>query len=230
MMDNKTVSIIMPCHNGSRFIEPAIESVLAQTYKDWELIVIYDNSTDESVVIAEKYANKDSRIRCLKNMNNTGSPSTPRNVGIKEAKGRYIAFLDCDDLWLPSKLKAQLPLFENETCAVVYSYYQKIDDKGEIISKPIESPKSVLYKDLLNGDCIGNLTGVYDTKKVGKVLQKEIHAEDYYRITSSSTSSNKIKSALWNWNIYRKELKLSFIEALRHFTMYSMKGVIKFLM
>lgn len=251
-MNNKIVSIIMPCHNGAAYIEKAIESVIAQTYNDWELIIIDDNSTDDSVVIVEKYACKDSRIHCYKNMNNTGMPASPRNAGINEAKGRYIAFLDCDDFWISSKLQNQLPLFENESCAVVYSYYQKIDARGNIISKPIESPKSVSYKELLNGDCIGNLTGVYDTKKVGKVFQKEIHAEDYlmwleilskgyiamntnsvegyYRVTSSSTSSNKIKSALWNWNIYRKELKLSFIEALHHFTMYSMKGVFKFLM
>ncbi|MGN0724029.1 MAG: glycosyltransferase family 2 protein [Treponema sp.] len=251
-MNNKIVSIIMPCHNGAAYIAKAIDSVIAQTYNDWELLIIDDKSTDDSVLIAENYANKDPRIRCYKNMNSTRMPASPRNVGIKEARGRYIAFLDCDDLWIPSKLGNQLPLFEHETCAVVYSYYQKIDEYGNIISKPIEAPKSVSYKELLNGDCIGNLTGIYDTKKVGKVFQKEIHAEDYlmwleilskgyiamntnsvegyYRVTFSSTSSNKIKSALWNWNIYRKELKLSFIEALHHFTMYSMKGVFKFLM
>lgn len=250
-MDNLKVSIIMPCHNGANYIEKAINSVIAQTYIEWELIIIDDNSTDNSVLIANKYVNSDSRIKCLRNENNTGMPASPRNIGIKEAKGRYIAFLDCDDFWLPSKLEHQIPLFENEACAVVYSYYQKIDERETIISKPIESPKSVSYKGLLNGDCIGNLTGVYDTKKVGKVYQREIHAEDYmmwleilkkgyiamntksvegyYRILTSSTSSNKLKSALWNWNIYRNELKLPLFSSLYHFFMYSLKGILKFL-
>ena len=127
-MDNLKVSIIMPCHNGANYIEKAINSVIAQTYIEWELIIIDDNSTDNSVLIANKYVNSDSRIKCLRNENNTGMPASPRNIGIKEAKGRYIAFLDCDDVWLANKLENQIKLFDERT-SVVYSYYKKMDEK-----------------------------------------------------------------------------------------------------
>lgn len=249
-MNNNTVSIIMPCHNGANFIKAAIESVMAQTYSDWELLIINDNSTDTSSQIIKEYENKDPRIKYLENTNNTGMPATPRNVGIEKANGRYIAFLDCDDIWISSKLQKQIPLFAERDCGVVFSYYKKIDEKGSIISNSIVSPKVVSYKKLLNGDCIGNLTGVYDTKKTGKVFQHEIHAEDYlmwleilkkgfyakntntlegyYRISSSSTSSNKFKSAKWNWNIYKNELKLPFLKAFFHFSLYCLNGIFKF--
>ena len=173
------VSIIMPCHNGEKYIAKAIESVIYQTYKEWELLIINDNSSDDSVKIINSYVSLDKRIKLLKNENNTGLPSTPRNVGIKNATGRFIAFLDCDDIWLSSKLEKQIPLFEDNECAIVFSYYEKINEEGIICSKVLKSPKLVSFKDLLNGDCIGNLTGIYDTNKVGKVFQKEIHAEDY---------------------------------------------------
>lgn len=250
-MENKTVSIIMPCHNGEKYISAAIESVIAQTYKNWELIIINDKSTDDSVKIINRFKIKDSRIRLVENEKNTGLPVTPRNVGINEAKGRYIAFLDCYDVWLANKLNNQIPLFFDENCAVVFSYYKKMNENRDVISEVIVSPEFVTYKKLLNGDCIGNLTGVYDTQKVGKVFQHEIHAEDYlmwlevlkkefiakntntveglYRITSSSISANKFKSALWNWNIYKNELKLPFIKAAYHFTIYCIKGLKKFL-
>lgn len=248
-MNNK-VSIIMPCHNGSSYIGQAIESVISQTYKDWELIIIDDNSSDTSKDVISKFMESDTRIKYLHTEKSTGIPATPRNVGIEAATGRYIAFLDCDDIWKPSKLERQLKLFDNEKCAVVFSYYEKINKDGNIISKIISSPKNVNYKQLLNGDCIGNLTGVYDTQKVGKVLQKEIHAEDYlmwleilkkgfvaintntvegqYRIIKTSTSANKFKSASWNWNIYKRELKLPVPVAMYHFCVYFVKGVIKY--
>lgn len=175
-MKNKTVSIIMSCHNGEKYISAAIEFVIAQTYKNWELIIINDKSTDDSVKIINRFKIKDSRIRLVENEKNTGLPATPRNVGINEAKGRYIAFLDCDDVWLANKLNNQIPLFFDENCAVVFSYYKKMNENRDVISEVIVSPEFVTYKKLLNGDCIGNLTGVYDTQKVGKVFQHEIHA------------------------------------------------------
>ena len=118
---NDKVSIIMPCYNSEKFIKDAIESVLKQTYQNWELIIIDDNSTDNSTIIVESYKRKDFRIKLLKNSNNTRMPATPRNIGILSANGRYIAFLDSDDIWYPSKLENQIPLFKDEKCAVVYS-------------------------------------------------------------------------------------------------------------
>lgn len=248
---NTQVSVIMPCHSGERYLKESIDSVLAQTYTNWELLIVDDCSNDRSYQIALDYAVKDSRIKVFKNPKSTGLPATPRNLAISKASGRFIAFLDCDDIWLPTKLERQLPLFNDKQCAIVFSYYEKINEESEICSKTIKTPKSVSYRDLLFGDCIGNLTGVYDTEKLGKIFQKEIHAEDYlmyleilkrgfravntnsvegrYRISSNSTSSNKLKSACWNWNIYKNELHLPIPVATFYFCVYCFKGLIKFL-
>ena len=101
------VSIIMPSYNTASFIEETIQSVLNQTYTNWELIIVDDCSSDDSLSIIQKYARIDSRIRYLRTDKPSGSPTLPRNMGIKEAKGRYIAFLDSDDIWLPNKLSDQ---------------------------------------------------------------------------------------------------------------------------
>ena len=101
LKDTDLVSVIMPMHNASRFIKDAIESVVAQTYSDWELLIVDDNSTDESAEIAREYASRNPKIKLLANDNPIGMPSAPRNVGVKAAQGRFIAFLDSDDLWFP---------------------------------------------------------------------------------------------------------------------------------
>ena len=119
------ISIIMPMHNSATFVGEAIESVLAQSYREWELIIVDDESTDASVSIVEAYAQKDSRIRLFRNPKPIKMPSAPRNMGLSMAKGRYIAFLDSDDMWLPEKLTQQIPLMQNPQVAIVYSNYEK---------------------------------------------------------------------------------------------------------
>lgn len=245
------VSIIMPCHNGEKYITDSINSVLHQTFLDWELLVIDDNSTDSSANVIEEFCKKDARIKLLKNQNQTGLPATARNVGIKAAQGRFIAFLDCDDMWLPLKLEHQIPLFETKNIAVVFSYYSKMNADGNYGANTISSPVFVSYDYMLNGNCIGNLTGMYDTQKCGKVFQKEIHHEDYlmwlsileqgffalntntieavYRENKSSVSGSKIKIFSWQWNILRNELKISFFKAIKYFFKYAVSGFLKFL-
>ena len=244
-----TVSVIMPCHNGSATLRQAVESVLAQSYAGWELLIIDDASTDGSVAIAEEYCAKDSRIKLLHTAASTGKPATTRNVGIDAAQGRFIAFLDCDDQWLPDKLEHQLPLFEQKNCTAVFSFYKKMDAAGNVRSAVVTSPASVDFDQLLDGNCIGNLTGIYDTAKVGKVYQKEIHHEDYlmwlqvlqkgfiarntgtveacYRESGTSVSGSKLKALSWTWTIYRKELGLSFGASVLHFIKYAFKALSK---
>ena len=244
-----TVSVIMPCHNGEKYLRQAVESVLAQSFASWELLIIDDASTDGSIAIAEEYCARDSRIKLLHTQHSTGKPATARNVGIKAATGRFIAFLDCDDQWLPQKLEHQLPLFEKADCAAVFSFYKKMDSSGNVRSAVVTSPAAVSFDQLLDGNCIGNLTGIYDTAKVGKVYQKEIHHEDYlmwlqvlqkgfvayntgtveacYRESGSSVSGSKLKALGWTWAIYRRELDLSFIASAVHFIRYAFKGLSK---
>lgn len=242
-----TVSVIMPCHNGASFLRQAVESVLAQTYSDWELLIIDDASTDGSAAIAKEYCAKDSRIKLLHTQWSTGKPATPRNVGIEAAAGRFIAFLDCDDLWASAKLEHQLPLFEQKNCGAVFSFYKKMDKASNIRSAVVASPAMVNFDQLLDGNCIGNLTGIYDTAKVGKVYQKEIHHEDYlmwlkvlqkgfvarntgtveayYRESDTSVSGSKLKALGWTWAIYHQELGLPLLTSARHFIKYGFKGL-----
>ena len=237
----------MPCHNGEKYLCNAVDSVLAQTYVDWELLIIDDASTDKSVAIAEEYCARDSRIKLLHTECSTGKPATTRNVGIKAAEGRFIAFLDCDDQWLPGKLEHQLPLFHWKDCGAVFSFYKKMDGVGNVRPAVVTSPAAVNLDQLLDGNCIGNLTGAYDTAKVGKVYQKEIHHEDYlmwlqvlqkgfiarntgtveayYRENGSSVSGSKVKALGWTWAIYRKELGLSLMTSVGHFIKYAIKGL-----
>ena len=245
------VSIIMPCHNGEKYLSDSINSVLAQTFTDWELLIIDDNSSDNSVKIIESFCAKDTRIRLFHTDRSTGLPATPRNVGIQNASGRYIAFLDCDDMWLPAKLEHQLPLFESDDVAVIFSYYEKINVCGLRNNRIVTAPHAVNYATLLNGNCIGNLTAVYDTQKVGKIYQKEIHHEDYlmwltillndfkaintktvealYREQINSVSGSKLSVFLWQWHILRNELKLPLFKAIPHFMAYIYFGIKKYL-
>lgn len=150
-MSNKTVSIIMPAHNAAKTIRESIESVLAQTFTDWELLVINDTSTDETEQIVSEFTTNHSRIKLLQTDESVGKPYYPRNVGINSAEGRFIAFLDSDDVWLPTKLAKQIPLFDAENVAIVFSYYEKFTST-EVESnrnRIIKSPASVSFKSAL---------------------------------------------------------------------------------
>ena len=252
-MNDNLVSIIMPCHNAEKTIKEAIDSVMEQIYTSWELIVIDDCSTDSSVEIISTFSEKDSRIKLFHTDKSVGKPYYPRNLGISNSNGRYIAFLDSDDIWLPTKLMNQIPLFQDENVAIVFSYYEKfstsrVQNKTDRI---IKSPETVSFKSALYGNPIGNLTGIYDTKKVGKILYEDAGHEDYilwlsilkkgfiarntnsiearYRVAENSVSSNKGRAALWTWNIYRNSLGFNFPKSLYCYTLYIINGVLKFL-
>ena len=258
------VSVIMPCYNAEKLISHSIESVISQTYNNWELLVIDDCSKDNSAFVIKSYCDKDDRVKYYKTDVPSGSPAEPRNVGIKAAKGRFIAFLDSDDLWFSSKLENQVKTFlscNDESVAVVFSYYEKFSDEKNNTEqherRVVTSPSLVTYKKLLNGNCIGNLTGILDTEKIGKIYQKKVGHEDYlfwltclkpvvssnntfkaintntveakYRQVSTSTSGNKGNAFKWTWNIYYNELKLGMLSSIYHFTCYAVKGVLKFI-
>lgn len=249
MNNSELVSVIMPMHNSARFVGKAIESVLAQTYSCLELLVVDDQSTDESCQIVKKYQSVDARVVLLSNDHHTGKPSAPRNMGVTHARGRYIAFLDSDDLWYPSKLEQQLTLFEDSRVAIVYSNYEKIDEDGNGANRIVKAPSTVNYRKLLLGNVIGNLTGIYDTGKVGVIPFMDIHHEDYvlwltilkrgyiakntstttaaYRILVSSVSSNKFRTMSWQWNIYRNIERIGFLQSCYYFVNYAIRAYMK---
>ena len=240
------VSVIMPVHNAEKYLDESIGSVLRQTYPHWELLIVDDCSTDKSPAIIAGYAVQDSRIRYYKTSSPSGSPCLPRNRGIKAAKGRFIAFLDSDDCWLPTKLEEQLPLFEKPDVGIVYSDYEKMSENGERNQRVVKAPSCANYRQLLLGNVIGCLTAVYDTAKVGKVYFENHSHEDYilwlsilkkgyvaqnsgkvsacYRVREHSVSSNKLKALSWQWDIYRNVEKIGLLKAVYCFTHYAYKA------
>jgi glycosyltransferase involved in cell wall biosynthesis len=239
-MENNLVSIITPSYNSIKFIEETILSVLAQSYEEWEMIIVDDVSTDGSDKIVEEYVKKDSRIKFIRLARNSGA-SKARNRAIEEATGRYIAFLDSDDTWNPSKLEKQVEFLQKNNLALTYSAYDTMDENSSYVNRR-SVKESITYTDMLKSNHIGNLTGVYDVKFFGKVYMKEIGHEDYvlwltllkkvkeakgineplanYRILSNSLSSNKLKVLKWQWYIYREVEKLNIFQSSYYFIWY----------
>ena len=245
------VSVVMPCYNGEKYISQAIESVLNQSYSNIELLVIDDCSTDSSAEIIKQYQNKDKRIKYFKTQQPSGSPTLPRNIGLQKSNGQYIAFLDCDDYWNSTKIQNQIALFNDKSVVLVFSNYEKIDELGNKNNRLIIAPAKVDYFELLKGDCIGTLTAIYDKTKAKDLRFSNVGAEDYiffiellkkggialntnsieafYRQTKISLSGNKLKSARWNWNIYRNLLKLGLGKSIYYFIIYAFRGLFKYL-
>ncbi len=213
------------------------------------MLIVDDCSSDDSLVIIQKYAEQDSRIRYLKTDKPSGSPTLPRNKGIKEAKGRYIAFLDSDDMWLPNKLSDQLKFLKSLRSLLFFSNYEKVNLDGERSGREIIAPCEVDYHLLLKGNCIGCLTAMYDSALTGKMFFKEIGHEDYvcwlsilkqgykaqntntvtalYRVSDHSVSSNKLKAMRWQWNILRNEMDLPVYKAVYYFIHYAIRAFAK---
>lgn len=241
------VSVIMPNYNGEKFLSLAIDSVLSQTIKDWELIIIDDCSIDNSFKIIDYYLQLDRRICLLKNDVNKGVAFS-RNRGIQYASGRYIAFLDSDDIWLPNKLENQLKVFSNIDCKIVYSAYEIINESNEILGKVIP-PNKLDFNSLLKSNYIGNLTGVFDSRYFGKPKVLNMGHEDYilwldllkntefafgtsevlarYRKKRNSVSSNKFRTIIWQWSIYRNHLKMDLFKSLYYMFHYAFHGAFK---
>jgi glycosyltransferase involved in cell wall biosynthesis len=233
---NNLVSIITPSYKSFRFISQTIESVLAQTYQNWEMIIVDDVSPDNSNEIIEEYSKKDSRIKLIKLEQNSG-PAVARNRAIEEAQGRYIAFLDADDLWKPEKLEKQLAFMINNNYELTYTNYETISENGENFNRIIMSPEKLNYKQLLKSNKIGCLSAIYDTKRIGKVYMPLIKKrQDYglwlrilkkvnyaynvnevlgtYRIMSNSVSSNKVDLLKYNYALFRNHEQFSVIKSL----------------
>lgn len=245
------VSVIVPCYNAASYITETIESVISQSYTNWEMLIIDDCSCDNSGLIIQNYCSIDSRIKYYRTEKASGTPTLPRNIGIENAMGRYIAFLDSDDVWLPNKLEEQLCLFDDSQTAIVYSDYEKMAETGERNHRIIKAPSTVNYKQLLLGNVIGCLTAVYDTDKIGKVYFSEHSHEDYimwlsilkngfiarssntvtalYRVRNHSVSSNKLKALSWQWNIYINIEKIGYFKAAYYFIHYAYRAFTKML-
>ncbi|MGN0060798.1 MAG: glycosyltransferase family 2 protein [Alloprevotella sp.] len=166
-MNESLVSIIMPSFNSATYIAESIESILRQTYTDWELLVVDDCSTDETIAIVSQYAAQDKRIRLFRLEKNMGSGHS-RNHGMTNAEGRYLAFCDSDDLWLPHKLERQMAFMRERECGIVYGSYLVCNDDGERCGIII-APKRQTLQQMKRDSKIGFLTVVIDTQKCPKI-------------------------------------------------------------
>lgn len=222
------VSIIMPSFNTAKYIEKSIKAVQAQTYANWELIIVDDCSTDNTNEVVSKYL-KDVRIHYLKNQVNSGA-ALSRNKALREAKGRWVAFLDSDDLWLPDKLKIQLNFMIKNQCSFSYTQYEEIDENDRLLGVRVGGPKKITKTGMFNYCWPGCLTVMYDAKKVGliqiadikknndyamwlKVIQKtdcfllDENLALYRRGRIGSVSTHSINTMIrWHYKLYREAM------------------------
>ena len=178
-MENELVSIIMPSWNTGNFIAESIQSVINQTYKNWELIIVDDCSTDNTDEVVSFY--KDQRIKYLKNEKNSGAAIT-RNKALREAQGEWIAFLDSDDLWAPEKLEHQINFMKNNGYNLSFTEYEKIDEESKPLNVYVSGPEMVNKRKMYNYDYIGQLTMMYSTKAFVLIQIKDIKKNNDYAI------------------------------------------------
>jgi len=245
------ISIITPCYNAANTIRDTIESVLAQTYNNWEMLIIDDCSTDNSSSIIQSYSIQDSRIKYFKTKEPSGSPSAPRNIGIDNAAGDYIAFLDADDIWFPNKLEDQLTYLISHKCKFVYSNYEKINSAGERNNRIILMRKTTNFWDILESCTIPCLTVLLCRECVNGLRFPDTPKEDYvfwisilrrgiiayntgqihalYREQKNSRSSNKIRMIIYQWIILRQIEGVKVIPALYFMLTYIIQAIYKYI-
>ncbi len=242
------VSIITPLYNSASFIASTINSVIAQTAISWEIIIVDDCSSDNSIEVIQPFIDRDTRIKFIKLEENSGA-AVARNTAIEAATGRFIAFLDSDDLWHPEKLEKQIQFMLDKDVAFSFSAYEKIDERG-VPFDIVSVPEKISYKQLLKTNVIGCLTAMYDVAKLGKVyMPVNTKREDFatwlailkkvdyaygmpdvlaqYRVYASQSSAKKTKMAKENWRLYRDIEQLNFFKSSYYFAHYAVRGLLR---
>ena len=240
---NPLVSIITPTFNSEEFLSQTINSVLNQSYKNWELILVDDCSTDNTVQLINTHLEKHPNISLIQNTTNQGA-GVSRNKGINEANGDFIAFLDADDLWKPNKMEDQINLMIKNNLDVCFSSYDLIDEEGNKLNKRVNALPQLTYNKLLKSNYVGNLTGVYNCKTLGKIPSTKLRKRQdwilwleaikksnkpaigileplaFYRVRKDSMSSNKFSLIWYNFQVYHKGLGFSLIKSTIYFIIF----------
>ena len=243
-MDQPLVSIITPAYNCSKTILETFNSIKKQSYSNWEWIIVEDHSTDDSFELLAKLAKEDKRIVLLRTPKNSGT-ATARNVGIDNAKGRFVSFLDADDMWKPNKLEVQVGFMLKNNIPFTYSNYDVLFPDGKIA---LFAPKKEYanYKTLLKRNDIGCLTVAYDSTKMDKAYMPldSQKREDYaawldvtkkgitavkineslaiYRLGNATLTSNKKKMVRYHYRVYRNHEKFGVIKSLYYLAVFSL--------
>lgn len=246
------ISIITPAYNAEHYLAQTIESVLAQTFFDWQMIIVNDGSTDKTGQLADQYANKDSRIQVVHQKHSSGRPGIARNIGLEYTKGRYIALLDADDLWMPQKLEHHLRFIQKHEAAFSCTSYQRISVDGKPFNT-VHVKEFITRNDILITNTIGCLTVMFDRDQLPK-LSFDVHKdlvgrEDYslwlkilsieqyayglnetlssYRVVGNSISRNKFNMAKGQWRVLRYSAKMPLIKAIFYMFTWAFFGYLR---
>ena len=242
MESQPLVSVIMPCYNMEKYISEAIVSVRQQTYPHWELLIVDDASTDATEAVIKSHCQQDEKIHFTKKDIHSGIADS-RNLCIKMAQGRYLAFLDADDIWQPKKLETQLAFMTKKKIGFSYSSYDCIDENGQPLNKIVKTAGDMDYEAYLHNTIIGCSTVMVDKDIVGNVVVPKFRTSEdtatwldilkkgfvayaieqpltRYRIRSKSASSNKLKASADLWKVYRQNEHLPFFKAFGCFVSY----------
>ena len=246
------ISIVVPVYNAAPYIENTVQMVLQQTYQDFELILVDDCSTDNSVALLEELLEqrKDVRLRLVKKERNQGAAAA-RNTGLDMASGRYIAFLDADDVWLPHRLEAGLRFMEEKKAGFVFSAYEFGDEQARGTGKIVHVPEKLTYRKALSRTVVFTTTTLFDTTLVPKELLRmpTVPSEDtatwwqilrnghvaygldqvlaIYRRPAQSLSSVKLVALLRIWSLYRKQEKLGLFSSAFYFCFWALRATLR---
>ena len=249
-MDDTLISIVMPVHNAEKYVLQSVASVKRQSYKNWELIMVEDASTDSTPEILEGLAGSDKRIKLIKNEGEHGA-SFARNLGVKAATGRYLAYLDADDIWSRHKLEEQLAFMQERGAAFTFTAYEFGDADCKGTGKVVRVPEKLDYKKALSRTVIFTSTVMFDLERIDRELiyMPHIKSEDtaswwkilksgvtayglnkvyvIYRISGNSLSSDKVEALRRIWNLYRKSEKLSLPYSCVLFVGWAVRAVVR---
>ena len=249
---NETVSIIVPVYNAEKYIVETMEHVAAQTYEDWELLLVVDGCGDDCARVIREYQKStgEKRLRLMVNEENMGAARS-RNRGLLAARGRYIAYVDADDLWRPEKLERQLQYMREKQGAFVFTGYEFADEEGAGTGRVVHVPSRLTYREALKNTTIFTSTVMFDTQRIPREMLEmpEIKSEDtalwwkvlreghtawgldqnlvLYRRPRQSLSSNKLEAVRRIWNLYRRAEGLSVPYSLYNFCFWAWRAVMR---
>ncbi|MFC5299822.1 glycosyltransferase family 2 protein [Azospira restricta] len=243
-MNDHLVSVITPAYKAEKTIAETIRSVQAQTYPDWEMLVVDDGSPDGTAGVVAQFALEDPRVRLIRQAN--AGPAMARQAALEQARGRYVAFLDSDDLWLPEKLARQLEFMSQYQAAISYTSFRRIRADGSGAGHRIRIPARLTYRQLLGNTALATSTVLIDRALTGDFQMTKTYYDDFvlwleilkrghvalglnedlmrYRVMGLSVSRNKGRSARMVWGTYREIERLSLPVSAFHFVRYAVNA------
>lgn len=250
-MGAEKVSIVVPVYNAAAYLEKTVEMVRLQTFDSWELILVDDHSSDESRTILERLASEDDRIVVMEQENGRKGAAGARNLGTRHASGRYLAFLDADDVWRADKLEKELAFLKEKDAAFVFTAYEFGDEEAKGTGKLVRVPEQLTYKKALSRTVIFTSTVLFDLTKIEKELlyMPDVKSEDtatwwrilrsghtayglnenlvIYRRPKKSLSSNKAAALSRIWSLYRRQEGLSVVRSAWYFCFWALRATLR---